>query len=375
VPASQKLGMVAVIPVFNEPALLNTINSLASCAPPAGDVEVFAVVNQSETSPSEIEKQNNLTILEVEAWKKQNLGVFFQLHLLKPPPFRKKHAGAGLARKTGMDEAVRRFAAIENEDGIIISLDADTVVNENYFVEIEKYFFSNKKHVGATLKFKHRVEEIEDERHRQGIKLYEIYLHYYKNAMAFTGFPNAIYTVGSAFAVRAGAYVKQGGMNRKQAGEDFYFLHKLAQLGKIGEINSACVYPSARISNRVPFGTGPVLQKWMQGDESLRLAYNFRAFQGLKQLFDQLPGVYKSSEFELKTLLEQLPVALSSFLKEEEFEKALLEISTNASRFDSFQKRFFLWFNAFKILKFLNFAHPGFYPFQDLEEASRQLKL
>jgi hypothetical protein len=113
----------------------------------------------------------------------------------------------------------------------------------------------------------------------------------------------------------------------------------------------------------------------MQGDESLRLAYNFRAFQGLKQLFDQLPGVYRSSEFELKTLLEQLPVALSSFLKEEEFEKALLEISTNASRFDSFQKRFFLWFNAFKILKFLNFAHPGFYPFQDLEEASRQLKL
>ncbi len=33
--------------------------------------------------------------------------------------------------------------------------------------------------------------------------------------------------VGSALAVKALQYVKAGGMNRKQAGEDFYFVQKL----------------------------------------------------------------------------------------------------------------------------------------------------
>ena len=33
--------------------------------------------------------------------------------------------GVGLARKTGMDEAVRRFNAINNPEGIILNLDAD----------------------------------------------------------------------------------------------------------------------------------------------------------------------------------------------------------------------------------------------------------
>lgn len=374
-PASRKLGMVVVIPVFNEPALLDTIQSLAACTPPAQDVEVLAVVNQSETSSSEIEVQNNLSVLELKAWKKHNPAVFFQLQVLNPPPFPKKHAGAGLARKTGMDEAVRRFAGIDQEQGVIISLDADTLIDANYFVEIEKHFLKNRKQVGATLKFKHRVEEIHDERHWEGMELYESYLHYYKNAMAFSGFPNAIYTVGSAFAVRAGAYVKQGGMNRKQAGEDFYFLHKLAQLGEIGEINTAGVYPSARISNRVSFGTGPVLHKWMQGDESLKLTYHLQAFSDLKHLFDQLPEIYSSDEAGVKTMLKGLPLPLFSFLNEDGFEAALKEIRSNASRLDRFQKRFFLYFNAFKILKFLNFAHPRFYPFQDLEVASRQLKL
>ena len=100
-----------------------------------------------------------------------------------------------------------------------------------------------------------------DPKQRLGIQLYEDYLHYYKKALDYAGFPDSIYTIGSAFAVRADAYVKQGGMNRRQAGEDFYFLNKLTKLGKITEINDAYVYPSARVSDRVPFGTGAAMNK------------------------------------------------------------------------------------------------------------------
>ena len=370
---SAKLGMVVVIPVFDEPDLLQTLDSLACCKWPEQDVEVLVVVNQSEESPAEIAQQNQQTVMDLQNWMKLKEDTFFHLHVLVPPPFRKKHAGAGLARKVGMDEAVRRFASIDEPDGVIVSLDADTLVDENYLVEIEQHFQQEPRQVGATIQFKHRLDEISDTRHRQGMELYESYLYYYKNAMAFTGFPNAIHTVGSAFAVRVSAYIKQGGMNRKQAGEDFYFLHKLAQLGKIGEINTTCVHPSPRISNRVPFGTGPVLQKWMQGEETLRQTYDFQSFKDLKQFFDLLLRIYEAPVPEIRTILQALPIPVKTFLEEDEFEKALLEIRSNASRFESFEKRFFGYFNAFKILKFLNFVHPKFYTFQDLEEAAQAL--
>lgn len=371
---SSKLGMVVVIPVFDEPDFLETIYSLAECERPECDVEVLAVINQSEKSASEIILQNQKTLEELNHWKEQHQEVFFHLFVLDPPPFRKKHAGAGLARKTGMDEAVRRFAAIDKEDGIIVSLDADSLVDKNYMVEIERHFENSKKQVGATIQFKHRIEEITDERHRRGMQLYEKYLNYYKSGMAFTGFPNSIYTVGSAFAVRVSAYVKQGGMNRKQAGEDFYFLHKLAQLGQIGEINNTCVYPSARISSRVPFGTGPVLQKWMQGDETLQQTYHFQSFMDLKMLFDLLPELFEIQDDEIKSCLRRLPESVATFLEEDDFEKSLMEIRSNAARFESFEKRFYSYFNAFKILKFLNFSHPRFYAFQNLEEAEKSLE-
>ena len=57
-------------------------------------------------------------------------------------------------------------------------------------------------------------------------------------------------------AVRPEAYMKQGGMNRRKAGEDFYFLNKIMSLGGFGECAETTIYPSPRTSKRVPFGTG-----------------------------------------------------------------------------------------------------------------------
>jgi glycosyltransferase involved in cell wall biosynthesis len=366
---SSKLGMVVVIPCYDEPAVVETIESLASCKRPLQDVEVLVVVNQSEKSAPTVETQNKRTILELKQWKTENPTALFNLHVMVPEPFRKKHAGAGLARKTGMDEAIRRFASLEKPDGLIISLDADTLVETNYLVEIENHFASKKNEVGTTIKFKHRVDELVDPLHIEGMQLYEDYLHYYKKAMASIGFPHAIYTVGSAFAVCADAYVKQGGMNRRQAGEDFYFLHKLTAMGSISELNTTCVYPSARLSNRVPFGTGPSIHKWVNGDKSLSKTYAFQAFLDLKQLFDLVPELYES-ELESFTL----PASVQQFLTEDCFSDDLAEIRRNSGSPQTFQKRFFQYFNAFKILKYLNAVHPTFYDFQKLKEAYTELK-
>lgn len=363
---SEALSMLVVIPVCNEPDLLHCLTSLTGFDQPSGQVEVLLVVNESELATDAVKRQNAQTIREVEGWKKDHPLSYLRFHLVCPEPFPKKHAGAGLARKTGMDEAVRRFAAIGKPDGIIVSLDADTTVSENYLTAIEEAFRTEDAPVGVTLRFQHRTEEVTDSRQREGMELYELYLHYYKLALQFTGYPHAIYTIGSAFAVRVDAYLKQGGMPKRQAGEDFYFLHKLTALGEVRELNQCCVYPSARLSNRVPFGTGPSIQKWVDGDESLKLTYSLEAFCDLRHLFDRVPDFYEQGD---ASSWQDLSDPVVRFLRAENFESALSEIKKNSSSFTSFEKRFFQYFNAFRILKFLNFTHPADYQFQDLHEA------
>lgn len=368
------LRMIVVIPACCEPDLLHTLGSLAACTPPVGAVEVLVVLNEGEKSPASVSQQNEKTMDELQVWAVVHPAVFFKLQVIHPKPFPMKEAGAGIARKTGMDEAIRRFHQLGRPDGILVSLDADTLVSPDYLVEIERAFAAPDQPVGATIRFKHRLNEIIDERHRAGMQLYEKYLHYYKQALAFTGFPHAIYTIGSAFAVRADAYVKQGGMSKRQAGEDFYFLHKLTSLGKLAEINSTCVFPSARLSNRVPFGTGPALQKWVDGDNRLLQTYCWQSFLDLRELFGLLPLLFEHSlsAEELSGLPVSVPV--QQFFHHDGFAGSLAEIKRNSSSYDSFEKRFYQYFNAFKILKFLNFSHPQFYAFQDLEHAWNQLQ-
>lgn len=368
---SEELGIIVIIPVLNEPDLINTLDSLKGCQQPECKVEVIVVVNESEISSISVREQNNLTLHEIDHWLSGNSNPGFRLYVIQPEPFPKKHAGAGLARKTGMDEAIYRFHRVNKPGGILVSLDADTLVRQNYFVEIEK-FFKTEEIIGATIQFFHRADEIKDKLQKEGILLYEKYMHYYKKAMEYTGFPHAIYTVGSAFAVRADAYVKQGGMSKRQAGEDFYFLHKLTQAGKVVELNSTCVYPSARISDRVPFGTGPVLKKWMQGDRSLSQTYNMQAFKDLKRFFKLLPVFYELNTAPFNE--ENLGKAMYVFLLKDKYMEKLTEVKKNSSTFKNFEKRFFQYFNAFKLLKFLNFSHLEFYSYQGLMDAELQLE-
>ena len=366
------LGMIIMIPACNEPELLKTIDSLSRCRPPDCAVEVIVVINEAEDCGQEISRQNDQDLISLVEWKKKHSEVFFTLYPFRPAPFPGKHAGVGLARKTGMDEAIRRFGQLEKAEGVIVSLDADTLVESNYLTELERLFSSEMDLVGTTISFKHRVEELRDQQQREGIMLYETYLHYYKEALEYCGYPHAIYTIGSAFAIRAGAYSKQGGMSRRQAGEDFYFLHKLTQLGQLAELNTTRVYPSARVSDRVPFGTGAALQKWMKGGSRLRSTYCFRSFIDLREFFRLIPVLYGQNPGRVEELRVSLP--LQRFLEEDYFIDALNGIRRNSSSPVTFEKRFFQYFNAFKILKFQNFSHPQFYCYQDLNQAVADLE-
>ena len=85
-------------------------------------------------------------------------------------------------------------------------------------------------------------------------------------------------------------------MNRRQAGEDFYFIQKVAQRGNFSQCNTTCVVPSPRPSDRVPFGTGAAVRR-LSSDEEPLITYNPQLFVMLKELFSQIghPGFFSGS--------------------------------------------------------------------------------
>lgn len=366
------MGISVVIPCFREPEILETLESLNKCSLPESQVEVIILINHPETATEEIQRYNNRTKTEIYDWTGRQAKEDITFYPAGPVALKKKWAGAGLARKYGMDEALRRFNILHNPRGIIVSLDADTLVEENYLVEIEKAFKQHPDMVGATIAFTHQNRGL-PARHLQGIQLYESYMDYYKKALEYAGYPYPMFTVGSAFAVTAGAYVKRGGMNRRKAGEDFYFLQNLAQTGKVGEITATRVHPSARLSDRVPFGTGPVLRKWMEGEKDLNLTYNFQAFADLKDFFSKKKQLFHVSEKEYNTLITCFPEPVGAFLAQDDFKKEIDDLNRNCSGPATFCSRFFHKFNAFKILKFLNFTHGKFYSKGPMAEQKAKL--
>jgi hypothetical protein len=257
---------------------------------------------------------------------------------------------------------------------VIVSLDADSTFSTNYFVEIENAFFKPKPPCCAIFGFEHpyRLPGINPE-NRSAIVKYELYLRYYRWALARTGFPFPFYTIGSCFAVSALAYVKQGGMNRRQAGEDFYFLNKIFLLDKTIELNSIKVYPSCRVSNRVPFGTGAAVTKIISHNEWM--VYQLCTFETLQQMFKSVKTLFKQRDLQIESYYFQLSGELKSFMAFDEFNAAINQINNNASSEEVFIKKFFQWFDAFKIIKYLNLIHTEQVPRISIEKAAKQLLL
>lgn len=364
---SENLGIVIVIPCFNEPALVHTLQSVWECERPKTAVEVIIVVNDAETTPEEIKLHNTSTFKEANQWAMVHNSEKLSFCPIYCSNLPSKHAGVGLARKIGMDEAVCRFVKANNANGIIVNMDADSLCDRNYLVEIEHHFTKYPKTPGASIYFEHPIENEPP----TGIVQYELHLRYLNQALRFIGHPHAFHTVGSSFAVRLEAYVKQGGMNKRQAGEDFYFIQKIIWLGNFTEINTTRVIPSSRISDRVPFGTGAALKKLADENEDTLLSYQFKAFQDLATLFGNKELLYKPDSNPLEDL--SASSALQQFLDELNFREELTSIRKNTSGIQSFINRFFLWFDAFRVIKFLNYSHNGYYDKKPISEEALKL--
>lgn len=353
----KQTGIIVVVPAYNEPDVIRLLESLLLCDSPGCKVEVIIVVNAPEDASEECIRNNRLTILNIESWKTDHSDCFFRLFAFNTgSPL--KGWGVGMARKTGMDEAVRRFDSINNPGGIILNLDADCIVARNYLVTVYNEFFRKKERSACSIYFEHPLEGNEfPVSVYESIAQYELHLRYYFQGLAYTGFPWIFHTVGSAIAVRALPYIKAGGMNRKQAGEDFYFIQKLVPAGGYFTLNSTTVYPSPRPSYRVPFGTGASIEKLSKENRTVFMTYNMQSFSELKTYFALTEKLFDCKTGDLTACFEKLPDGIQLFSDKSEWIEKLTEIKSNTSGLDSFKKRFFGWFNMFRIVKYLNFVH------------------
>lgn len=278
--------------------------------------------------------------------------------------------GVGGARKLGMD-TVLHFLDWE-ADPLIFSLDADSLVKKNYLSATRNFFTANPKISGAALDFRHQPGNTPEE--EQAIRLYEEFMHQYVAGLRHAQSPYAYHSIGSTIVCRAESYIKAGGMRPRPAGEDFYFLQALCKSGNppapILDFSESCVYPSARLSNRVPFGTGTRMKEFIEQIKTENNPAVFYHPEIFNLLNKTLEGVGNGSlEHSVEKWFDSLPMEAKDFLNLCEFRKNWGKIIKNTPK-DSTKIKwaFHTWFDAFRILKFIHFCEKEPYNFHRVSE-------
>jgi glycosyltransferase involved in cell wall biosynthesis len=368
-PIDSDCQIIIVIPCHNEPDLIGTLESLIDCQTPSFQVEVIVVVNQKVgNEASTFGRKNAETIESFKIWNEKLKNKALKFHLIEALDMPAKHAGVGLARKTGMDEALRRFDSID-VNGTIVCLDADCRVSENYLIAIAKEFTQSSAGLGE-VHFEHQFELETDPNLKAGIINYELFLHYYVEGLQKAGFPYAIQTIGSCMLVKASTYAKHGGMNKRKAGEDFYFLHKIIPHEEFMEVASATVYPSCRTSDRVPFGTGKAQQDWLDQETKAYLTYDPKIFYELESLFNSVESLFQN---DIDKIISELPEVPRDFINHHDFIDKIDLIKSNCKNLAQFQKQFYIWFDGFLCMKFVHFVRDHYYPNQLITDSVNTL--
>ena len=360
----QQPELIIVIPSYKEPNLLSTLKSVAA-SNQLHRTLVIPVINFSEEDSEEVKTDSQRLLEEVTKWAVDKSHKELQVTPVLCE-FSKKKAGVGQARKTGMDEAVRIYEQFD-VDGVIVNLDADCQVDLQYIPTIIRHFKERSEANAASIYFEHPVEIPQLD---EAIIHYELHLRYFINMQRYCMLPYAYQTVGSAMAVRSLAYQKQGGMNKRKAGEDFYFLQKMMLLGGFTEINDTVIFPSSRLSDRVPFGTGRAMIEWEGGAGKGSCSYHPESFIILKTFLDMLPEIFYQN---LNLLKGRVPLLVWEFMASQELADSLMEIKGRSNDLGTFLRHFYSWFDGFKLMKYVHFSRDHFYPDEQLSYCVRWL--
>jgi hypothetical protein len=203
--------------------------------------------------------------------------------------------GVGLARKIGCDIGLALITRGDVSTEWIHTTDADAIVPATYFdPAIEAGRVAGVS--ALALPFRHHFPP--HTAFGTAAALYELSLRYFVLGLRHARSPYAFQTIGSTMAFGARAYAEVRGFPRKEAGEDFYLLNKLAKVGRVASAAGAPIELKARPSDRVPFGTGvgvtKIEREGAQG-QGFHL-YHPRTFSHLRDLMDTFQGFAESGD-------------------------------------------------------------------------------
>ena len=353
-----KYRAVVAIPCCNEVETLpETLKSLEATGPSHDEVLIVVNVNQRAS----MDDHSNLVTLKWLGEFETSLHLAWLDHVTDGRSYPEKF-GVGLARH----QCCTVGMSFVDEADPIISLDADSPVDSNYFQTIFDYIAQHSGFQAGHVNFKHRHCGTADE--KRAIEIYEQHLKRHRQKLEDSNSPHAWYAIGSTIVCTKQAYIRSGGYHvRRMAGEDFYLLQQLSKTGcRVEMIEEALVFPSDRVSDRVPFGTGKAVGDIVENGHWL--TYHDHCYRDLGLLLDVVEKGVSNSAADI---LQNVPESCKSWLVDRKFESVWPKLRNNSRDNEMLLHRFHEWLDAFQTLKLIHFLSDNAYARVAMEIDSR----
>ncbi len=345
-----------IVPVYAESAdCLRLV--LAQVGVTAADL-VIAVINVPDTAPPPLVDATRALLTEL----KPPCGATLLKIDKVSAPIPRKH-GVGAARKLGTDIALACYARGHLDNPWLYQTDADATLPPDYFKQVLGDIPQGAQ--GAIVcAHRHRHQDPDV---ALAARLYDAHMRYYVAGLGRAGSSYAYSTLGSTVTVHAQAYAAVRGFPRRNAAEDFYLLNKVAKTYGVISNPQIRIEVEARLSDRVPFGTGPALKDILATLRQTTLVPPERAYLSYHpQSFEQL----KSALGELELLANDATppptpsLALLNRLGLPRVQEAMKRYPKGARR----HKALTDWFDALRTLRFIHEAR-NLYPDQPLVDS------
>lgn len=343
-----------MIPACGEREYLpNTLDSISSQPQEyLNSTLVIIVLNNSENAETALIKNNAESQNYIEEYDCEFEIIYIDA-FSRGKEFPVKSSGVGLARKIGFDLAL----SYADHSTLLCSLDADTLISSDYFKTITKYKIELAFNciVPGIWHQKGKNELIET-----GIRKYEHFIFSTAEKLRKAGSPYGFITVGSAMVFTVHAYISAGGMSKRKATEDFYFLQEVVKSTSVTTIPEKLVYPSARESGRVYLGTGFRMLQVKQGLDLDSLHYSDISFEILQEWLNLGEKCWKKSIESLLLDTDEINTKLTNFLIQEGIKNKWLGLKKSAQTQIQFIRQFHRWFDGLKTHRLLKYfsRHP-----------------
>ena len=353
-------GAVVIPALAEEASLLPTLASLAANPPEQlADFLVVVVVNHRPSAAAADQTDNQRLLQRLRRGEGPAALALAWVDAASPDRELPEREGVGLARKIGLDLALSRLDF--SRQPLLACLDADTLVEPSYLGALQQHF-ATAKAGGAVLPFRH--QDPADPAQRLAIEQYELFLRAHQLGLTLAGSPYAYISIGSALACRAEAYLGAGGMNCRTAGEDFYFLQRVAKTCGVAQLRGTTVLPSARLSARTPFGTGRSVERLLNEGSDAVLCYPPQAYRLLAAWLQRVAGSLEASAETLLQAAEVLQPELGQFLNQRGWSQIWPALQRNHPRPQALLAAFHGWFDALKTVQLIHQLCAGPWPRQ-----------